>query len=204
MLDFKSNQLLKDFSALVKNEQRKMALRKDIQDLRDKFSEIKKTENPMIHADQMEFELSKILGRSYYWDEVALRKHGTRLESWKDIRVEMAKSTVAFGQTAIRTLTIINGGAILALLTFLGRLADTDPALAANFADALLYFSGGLVAACFVAMSSYVVQFSYETGPKLRNFGVKLHYAAVAFAIVSLVLFVGGIWRTYLVLIQQV
>lgn len=174
-----------------------MSFRKDVQELADKLAQIKKSDSPLIHSEQVEIELRKALERSSFDHEIALRKYESRLEHWKNAKIEMTRAVAGFAQSAIRTLVLINGGALLALLTFLGRLADSQPALASQFSAPMIHFSFGLVASCMVAMVAYAVQFAYDARQKLLKPGVYLHYFAVILAVVSLGFFVCGIIQSY-------
>jgi hypothetical protein len=168
-----------------------------ISHLANKLAEIKKTNQPLVHAEQLEFELREILREADYLQKVHSEKYRLRLEAWKETRLELARAVIGFGQTAIRSLFLINGGALIALLTFLGQLSDQRPDEAAAFSTPMLYFSVGLISVCVVAMLAYIVQSIYEARGRFLRIGKGLHIASLFFAASSLAAFTVGILDAY-------
>lgn len=77
--------------------------------------------------------------------------------------LEMFKSTLEAGQTALKILLSVNGGAAVALLAFLGTLqgkASLPGAVPTRaIADAMAFFIGGVGFSALAAAARYLVQF---------------------------------------------
>src|SRR5258705_12584559 len=75
----------------------------------------------------------------------------------EDQALETYKSMIAIGTEALRALQLINGGAILALLAYLGQAPDRShlPPLAAK---PFCLFLSGLVAATPAILRTYLTQ----------------------------------------------
>ncbi|MEM1370509.1 MAG: hypothetical protein AAGG02_21440 [Cyanobacteria bacterium P01_H01_bin.15] len=110
----------------------------------------------------------------------------------------MAKAVIGFGQSAIRALILINGGASIAVMTFIGNYSVEQAPLISAFSFALLLFSMGVATAALAAACSYVTQFFYDNPPgKLLTAGIVFHVAAVISASLSLSLFVWAVFTAY-------
>ncbi len=73
----------------------------------------------------------------------------------EDQALETYKSMISVGTEALKALLLINGGAIVALLAYLGQ-ASGRLQLAALAAKPLTLFLGGLVAAALAFLGTYV------------------------------------------------
>lgn len=135
-------------------------------------------------------------------------------------RLSAMEAIREYGQATVRTLALLNGGAILALLTFTGSfftrndriLADVGVTFARSVADPFCYFGAGLVCGAIVAGIGYVnysvvAASYYDPGemydwlrgttpkPKPRWYGpfaVGSAWVAVAIATTGLIAFVAG------------
>ncbi|CAK2015994.1 MULTISPECIES: hypothetical protein [Vibrio] len=78
-------------------------------------------------------------------------------------QVEMFKSVIASGQTALKSSMIINGGAAAALLAFTGKIwIEGSNALVTNaLTSSIFMFCIGILAAAFATGTTYLAQFSY-------------------------------------------
>src|SRR6266550_2692583 len=75
----------------------------------------------------------------------------------EDQALETYKSMITIGTEALKALQLINGGAIVALLVYLGQ-APERAHLAPLAAKPLLLFLGGLVAATLAFLGTYFTQ----------------------------------------------
>src|SRR5258705_13350988 len=75
----------------------------------------------------------------------------------EDQALETYKSMIAIGTEALRALQLINGGAIVALLAYLGQAPDRSH-LALLAAKPLCLFLSGLVAATLAILGTYLTQ----------------------------------------------
>lgn len=69
-------------------------------------------------------------------------------------------ATIKYSEAAIRGLFLLNGGACLALLTFIGSLANKEQIIGADldFSRALILFAIGALLAVLVSAASYISQ----------------------------------------------
>jgi hypothetical protein len=143
-----------------------------------------------------------------------------QLESWKenaawdrrawehslDWEVSSFKAVIDFALFSIRSLILVNGGAVVAILAFLGSIWGGDnkggaTAVTHAIAEPLGYFIGGLVCAMLTAMFSYLAQVSFTESQKMKagkassGFGASFRAIAILLAAVSLGLFFYGAWR---------
>ena len=107
----------------------------------------------------------------------------------------MFQAAVEFAITGIRTLVLVNGAAVISLLTFVGQVWANDQrngsAMAHILFWPLLLFLTGLVLAVTTTLLAYVTQMiTTETGIAIIPPAAKrLRKAAIACAILSLVAF---------------
>lgn len=111
-------------------------------------------------------------------------------------RTQKYNTVVSNGQSALRALLTMNGGAIIVFLTILGHLWDNKAQIAPSvdmFVDALWVFILGivlaLVAYCFIFLSNC---FSYIGREKLSNLALAVMFAG---GLGSLVCFPIGSYR---------
>lgn len=87
---------------------------------------------------------------------------------------ETYKSLITLSIEALKILALINGGAAVAILAYLGNLASHAPAAAhlPAIKHALEWYCGGLVLTTFAFLVSYSIQlglYRKETGPRRRG-----------------------------------
>ena len=77
--------------------------------------------------------------------------------------LEMFRSVIIYGQAALKSSILINGGAAVALMAFIGKIWGTELAVPAVEAltAAVLLFAFGVLASALGTGSTYVTQFSY-------------------------------------------
>ena len=111
--------------------------------------------------------------------------------------VEMFKSVIGYGSAALKSAILINGGAAVALLAFIGNIWSKEIAQAAvsHLTSAIAYFSFGVLAAAVGTASSYFTQYYYSEN--YQRTGIVFHTLTVAVVIGSYVLFSLGIIGSY-------
>jgi hypothetical protein len=116
-----------------------------------------------------------------------------------------------FSVEDFKMLTLINGGAIIALLTYTGHSTGTD--VASKLADAFLAYTGGLVAAALAYLGAYESQGSLMNHDVLEAYrllgfeardgsnpddyarrGTIKVYLAMSVCVLSLGAFIAGSW----------
>jgi hypothetical protein len=142
-----------------------------------------------------------------------------QFEARERMRAELFKSVITSAEVLIRSLILINGGAAVALLAFIGHLASTkndvaaiiDPSAAIHaFACPLLCFVFGVLGAAlfagFVAAAQklYAEEFNQRTidaqrGQRLKRRADACVWFIILFALCSVVAFATGSCLAYLV-----
>jgi hypothetical protein len=117
---------------------------------------------------------------------------------------------------AVRTALLINGGAAIAVLAFIGALVregGVSVKQIANISSGLLWFGGGVAAASWALALSYFTNFCYGRAERTKVFiwqhpyivsgdhtpfwerlAFWFHVGAVAWAMLPLFLFIVGMW----------
>ena len=106
--------------------------------------------------------------------------------------LEMFKSVIVTGQAALKSSMIINGGAALALLTFIGH-ALSSPSFNTpikGIVSALLIFCAGVLGSGVAAGTTYLSQLSYSADKALwRKIGGVFHILTTCLVIIAYFLF---------------
>lgn len=89
---------------------------------------------------------------------------------------ETYKSMIAYGQGMLRFCLIVNGGSIIAILTFIGNLAAKDKPLL-HMTWAITFFLLGILFAGAASCTAYMTQLRLfrETVDGKTSIGVKTH-----------------------------
>lgn len=77
---------------------------------------------------------------------------------------------------ALRTAILVNGGAAVAVLTFLGDLSKEKPALALAMSGSLGWFGGGVLIGAIATGLAYTTQLAYAK--QKREVGIGLNWLA--------------------------
>ena len=100
------------------------------------------------------------------------RKHERNLEHYKAQQlfdVEMFRSVIGYGQAALKSAILINGGAAVALLAFIGNIwaKGVRPDVADSLTNGIVLFASGVLAAAVGTGGSYFTQYYYHIeGPE--------------------------------------
>ncbi|WP_175763558.1 hypothetical protein [Burkholderia ambifaria] len=125
-----------------------------------------------------------------------------QLAAHSSFSVEMFKSVIEAGQTALKSAILINGGSAAALLAFAGNAITKGQSmpgspLLSQVGTALALFTSGLGTAGVATGIRYVAQafYSYFADSKkswARRWGHFFNYTSVALGVVSFTLFFAG------------
>jgi hypothetical protein len=115
--------------------------------------------------------------------------------------LESFKAVISAGQSAIKASLLLNGGAAVALLTFISHLATIKPEKVSQFAPSIVPFAFGALAIVVTAGLTYLSQWFYAS-PKTNKLGFFANIACIALGITSYASFVWGLIRTYCLLIN--
>ena len=136
---------------------------------------------------------------------VDIERYKADLQNWIEANkhqhegsLEMFRSVIVAGQSAIKSSFLLNGGAFVALLAFIAHLAQFDSAKVPTFAACLLYFAFGALAIVVTSGLTYLSQWFYASAyawAKKAGFG--LNIACIVLGIASYGLFAWGLFATY-------
>lgn len=130
-------------------------------------------------------------------------KHLTDLETYRATvasRMELFKATISTAQTALKTALLVNGGAAIAMLAFMGnifskvdRSAVIQMGLLHRLTPALICFTVGVALGASATATTYLAQSSFH----YRQDKVGLIYRRISIGLVVLAhcAFILGIWQ---------
>lgn len=117
----------------------------------------------------------------------------------EDHAIETYKSMIEIGRDGLRALQWVNGGAVVALLAYLGQV-DNRAVAAAALSPALACFVVGLIVATLTVLTVYLTQYSLwneamgRTGIRWTTHGAWL-LLSLCLALGSLISFGSGTWH---------
>jgi len=111
-------------------------------------------------------------------------------KEWQHLSSELA---INFATVTIKALLLINGGAVVALLAFLGKIWSPDNPASPTIVPAIAWFLGGTICAVMVGCSSYFAQ-SFFTHYK-NKIGIGFQVFAILIGICSLGCFGTGAFK---------
>ena len=111
--------------------------------------------------------------------------------------LEEYRAVIQVGQVALKTSLLINGGAAVALLAFLGRIWETHPSgpVVSDITSSLLWFVFGVFLAAVASAIAYLTLFAY--GHKWITAGNIFLFITIILVTISLFSFVFGGYRAY-------
>lgn len=140
--------------------------------------------------------------------EAAMEAYKVDLSAWVSSRqqdhetdLEMLRSVITTGQSALKSSLLINGGASVAILGFIGSVwSDSKTtSMLPSLSISLLLFVWGVLSAAIAAGATYVSQAGYgrEFGSKSQAIGRFCHVVAVLGVVGAYAFFGLGAWRAY-------
>ena len=112
--------------------------------------------------------------------------------------LEMFKAVILAGQNALRATFLMNGGASIAILAFIGRIATYNSGKASFFALSLTLFVIGIVFSSIASGVAYLAQSAFTNEKSWMNkHADKLNIAAIICNIIAIVLFITGTISVY-------
>jgi hypothetical protein len=117
--------------------------------------------------------------------------------------IEMFKSVIESGREALNALVLINGGAVVALLGFMGATVSKGlpAALGASLTWPLLHFGFGVLMGALAFGTRYLSQALFAI--QKQRAGNVLNGIAITFAVSGYVLFGTGIYRAFIAFAKQ-
>ncbi|KZY32670.1 hypothetical protein A3754_07865 [Alcanivorax sp. HI0083] len=113
--------------------------------------------------------------------------------------LEMFRSVITAGQNAIKTSLLMNGGATIALLAFLGKLTTENPGKLSVFSGSLMIFTFGVFVIGLVSGLTYLSQWLYSSqSERCKFWGWVLNVSCIFMGLASYGIFIWGAIDTYL------
>jgi hypothetical protein len=132
--------------------------------------------------------------------DVAKFQHESNMEWYKaqvNFDLEMFKSVIMAGQTALKTSFLINGGAAVALLAFIGNIWNKTQTIIVikTLANSLVIFSAGVLFVAIATGTTYLTQNFYAY--KWNKTGAIVNIVSILCVIMSYLTFILGIIYMY-------
>lgn len=136
-------------------------IKKDVSDVKQNGSETIPVDNLLHYLS--EIDVTEQPEANALTLEGIKHQNSTQLEMLKienNFQIESFKAAISIGANACRTFLIMNGGAAIALLAFLGNIwnKNSSTEAASAIATALFLFCGGVVLAGLCSVLSYFSQ----------------------------------------------
>ena len=116
----------------------------------------------------------------------------------------MFRSVISYGQSALKSATLINGGGAVALLAFIGHVwsSQLSRVMVTGLGFSLLLFVLGVLCASVASGTTYLSQgFYHEAHERL---GKTIHAITILLVIGSYVFFAFGAYNAYLTFLLNV
>lgn len=134
-----------------------------------------------------------------------IEKYKADLSNWGaaynytlDTNLELFRSVITAGQNSIKTSFLLNGGAAIALLAFIGHLTEIKSAQVHDFACGLIPFSLGVLATTITSGLTYLCQWLYASGhAQARKSGEWVNILAIIVGAAAYLFFLWGLCSAY-------
>lgn len=111
----------------------------------------------------------------------------------------METSLINLSQNAFKTVILINGGAVVALLTFLGNIWAKDPTtvtVVSLLAESIRFFSIGVLTGALGSGTIYICNYLYAI--RKQGMAITFHVLTLVLAISSYVCFGFGAYSAHI------
>lgn len=117
---------------------------------------------------------------------------------------ETYKSLIHYGTSAIKFVFLVNSGAIIALLTFLGNMIDKNFFFNNDIRFAFYFFISGIVSSGIATFFAYLTQLKLYNEKNGENKHQCLLYISMIFVFIGIILFcIGSIYAIDSILINN-
>ncbi len=126
-----------------------------------------------------------------------LAKYEAELQGWIEYNkacnnntLENFRAVILMGQNALKSAFLMNGGATVALLAFLGKLSDHQSGMIPKFASSLMIFVAGVFFTVLASGGTYLSQYKYAD--EKEKSGNILRLIVIILNMISYGCFIGG------------
>jgi hypothetical protein len=175
----------------------KQAIDKIIADVASLKREGRKT-IPIENLEKYLVSIGENASQSLEMQKLELQRSLAHYDATNKSSLEMFRSVIEAGKEAINSALLMNGGAVVAMLSFLGATVGktNSSALGLALTVPLMFFGFGVFAAGVAFAGRYITQFFYERDSD--RVGRCFHLATFASAVAAFGLFGFGVYRAYL------
>lgn len=118
-----------------------------------------------INCDNLVAYLDEVLSGPDEVSQESLEKYKAELQIWveenrlyQSAKLENFKAVITQGQNALKAAFLMNGGAAVAILAFMGKLSDSKPSFITNFNEPMMIFVFGIFLAGLSSGFTYLSQ----------------------------------------------
>lgn len=113
-------------------------------------------------------------------------------------QLEMFRSVISSGQAAIKTGFLLNGGASIAMLAFIGHLSENSAPLVPQFSLVLVPFTIGVLLSAVLSGVTYLSQWLYASPqPSVKRAGFAANIGCIFLGLLNYGMFAWGLCRAY-------
>lgn len=178
-------------------------MKTDIEDIKSKGTAAIYCDNIIAYLNEVENSPEQEL------TPVDVERYKADLQNWieankyqHESNLELFRSVITSGQSAIKSSFLLNGGAAVALLAFIGHLAQFRPEKVSEFGACLMPFAFGVLASAVTSGSTYLSQWLYASPLAwARKAGFAINIICILLAIGSYLLFAYGLFAIYRLLV---
>jgi len=170
------------------------------------IEDLKENGTTAIYCDNLISYLDKVVNSpSPVVSDTELEKYKAELQVWVEKNkcaylsdLEMFRSVIFAGQNAIRSAFLLNGGASVAILAFIGKLTDSQQDKIPTFAESLMIFVVGVLIVAMTSGFTYLSQWLYAGDkPWKLKIGFCLNILAIVSGLTSYGIFIWGMCSAY-------
>ena len=174
--------------------------------LRELIEDLKSKGTAAIYCDNLIAYLKEVeMSPGMELTPIEMERFKADLQGWIEARksqhesqLEMFRSVISAGQSAIKSSFLLNGGGSVALLAFIGHLAQFKPMAVPTFGECMLPFTLGVLAIAMASGFTYLSQWLYASpSSKAKQAGFVLNVICIALGLISYCFFAWGLFTTF-------
>jgi hypothetical protein len=153
-----------------------------------------------ISSENLISYLDEVLGGPEEVSQESLEKYKAELQVWveqnklsQSARLEAFKAVILQGQNALKTAFLMNGGATIAILAFLGKLTEEKAEYISSFSDPMVIFVIGVFLAGLSSGFTYLSQWiASHDKPWAEKVGYRINLLVILMGLSSFGFFIWG------------
>lgn len=167
---------------------------------------LKNSGTDAIHCDNLIVYLNEVINSpSPIVTETELEHYKAQLQIMVETEkrnhasdIEMFRSIIQSGQNAVKSSFLLNGGASVAMLAFIGKLTEEQQSKIPEFANSLTIFVIGVLAIAIASGFTYLSQWFYaEDEAWKQKTGLGMNIVSILLGLSSYGFFIWGMCRAY-------